>query len=181
VRQDFGARRAALTQSFGPAPWTTNQSNALLQLNADEASTNVQRSFAGDAGRFLEPALRPLGFDWKMGIGILTSFAAREVFVSTMSIVYSVANPDEEARDKELQKVLAAQKQPDGAPIYTPLRAVALMVFYVLALQCVSTVAVVRRETNSWKWPIFQWVYMGVLAWVLALATYQGGRLLGFK
>jgi ferrous iron transport protein B len=181
VRQDFGARRAALTQSFGPAPWTTNQSNALLQLNADEASTNVQRSFAGDAGRFLEPALRPLGFDWKMGIGILTSFAAREVFVSTMSIVYSVANPDEEARDKELQKVLAAQKQPDGAPIYTPLRAVALMVFYVLALQCVSTVAVVRRETNSWKWPLFQWVYMGALAWVLAFVTYQGGRWLGFK
>ena len=117
-----------------------------------------------------------------MGIGILASFAAREVFVSTMSIVYAnSAQESEEARSQNLQKILAAQKRPDGTPIYTPLTAVALMVFYVLALQCVSTVAVVRRETNSWKWPIFQWVYMGVLAWALAFATYQGGRLLGFK
>ena len=79
------------------------------------------------------------------------------------------------------KEVLAAQKRPDGSPVYTPLTAITLMVFYVLALQCVSTVAVVRRETNSWKWPIFQWVYMGVLAWVLAFVTFQGGRLLGFK
>jgi ferrous iron transport protein B len=129
----------------------------------------------------LAPVIAPLGFDWKMGIGILASFAAREVFVSTMSTVYSVANPDEEARAKDLQKVLAAQKRPDGSTVYTPLTAIALMVFYVLALQCVSTVAVVRRETNSWKWPIFQWVYMGVLAWLLAFLTYQGGHLLGFK
>jgi ferrous iron transport protein B len=92
-----------------------------------------------------------------------------------------VANPDEEARNtKELQKVSQAQKNPMASGLY-PAPAIALMVFYVLALQCVSTVAVVRRETNSWKWPIFQWVYMGVLAWVLAFVTYQGGRLLGFK
>ena len=182
VKADFAGRRAVLTNSFGLNPWTPNQTGALEQLNADEASTNMQRSFAGQAGRWLQPAIAPLGFDWQMGIGILASFAAREVFVSTMSIVYAnSARESEEARSQNLQKILAAQKRPDGTQIYTPLTAVALMVFYVLALQCVSTVAVVRRETNSWKWPIFQWVYMGVLAWALAFATYQGGRLLGFK
>ncbi|HXR05865.1 MAG TPA: hypothetical protein VN765_00960, partial [Candidatus Acidoferrum sp.] len=83
--------------------------------------------------------------------------------------------------NRQLEEVLRAQKRPDGSPVYTPLTAVTLMVFYVLALQCVSTVAVVRRETNSWKWPIFQWAYMGVLAWLLAFLTWQGGHLLGFK
>jgi len=182
INRDFAARRAALLASFGPTPQalTINQTHALEQLDADRDGALMQRSFAGHAGKLLEPAIAPLGFDWKMGIGILASFAAREVFVSTMSIVYSVANPDEQARNKDLQKVLAAQKRPDGSPVYTPLTAIALMVFYVLALQCVSTVAVVRRETNSWKWPLFQWVYMGVLAWLLAFATCQGGRLLGF-
>jgi len=79
-----------------------------------------------------------------------------------------------------LAQVLRQQKRPDGTPVYTTLTAITLMVFYVLALQCVSTVAVVRRETNSWKWPLFQWVYMGVLAWVFSFVSYQGGRLLGF-
>jgi ferrous iron transport protein B len=103
------------------------------------------------------------------------------VFVSTMSIVYNVAEgTDEDTHTRGLAQVLRQQQRPDGQPVYTTLTCVTLMVFYVLALQCVSTVAVVRRETNSWKWPLFQWVYMGVLAWVLAFITYQGGRLLGF-
>jgi ferrous iron transport protein B len=100
-----------------------------------------------------------------------------------MSIVYSQARPageDEKSLGRKLQTILQEQKFPGGARVYTPLRAVTLMVFYVLALQCVSTVAVVRRETNSWKWPIFQWLYMGALAWLLAFVTYQGGRWLGF-
>jgi ferrous iron transport protein B len=183
VKQDFDAHRAALTNSFGPAPWATNQTARLAQLDADEASAAVQQSFAGRAGRLLEPAIAPLGFDWKMGIGILSSFAAREVFVSTMSIVYSqskTTGENEKSRRQELQKIMAQQKEADGSQVYTPLRAITLMVFYVLALQCISTVAVVRRETNSWKWPLFQWLYMGALAWVLAFATFQGGRLLGF-
>ena len=187
TQKDFSAKRAALLASFAQAPraLTTNeQARALAQLDADRDSALVQGSFAGSAGKLLEPVIAPLGFDWKMGIGILSSFAAREVFVSTMSIVYSAANPaneNEEARNQNLQRVLAQQTRPDGSPVYTPLTAITLMVFYVLALQCVSTVAVVRRETNSWKWPVFQWVYMGALAWALAFATFQGGRLLGFK
>jgi ferrous iron transport protein B len=185
IKRDFAVKRAALQASFARTPQTlsTNEQNrALEQLNADRDSALVQGSFAGYAGRLLEPVIAPLGFDWKMGIGILSSFAAREVFVSTMSIVYSAANhPNEaeEAHNQVLQKTLAGQKRADGSPVYTPLTAISLMVFYVLALQCVSTVAVVRRETNSWKWPIFQWLYMGALAWIFAFVTYQGGRLLG--
>jgi ferrous iron transport protein B len=101
-----------------------------------------------------------------------------------MSIVYSQARhagEDEKAASRKLQTILQEQKTSSGAPVYTPLRAMTLMVFYVLALQCASTVAVVRRETNSWKWPLFQWLYMGALAWILAFVTYQGGRWLGFR
>jgi ferrous iron transport protein B len=185
IAQRYAAQRAALTNGIAKSSWTAVQTNALAQLNADEKADDVQRSFAGYAGRALAPLIAPLGFDWKMGIGILSSFAAREVFVSTMSIVYSQAHASEDedksASYQRLQSILHQQKMPNGELVYTPLRAITLMVFYVLALQCVSTVAVVRRETNSWKWPVFQWVYMGILAWVLAFLTYQGGHLLGFR
>lgn len=132
-------------------------------------------------GRAMEPIIKPLGFDWKIGIGLVASFAAREVFVSTMSTVYNIGEADDtEASTKVLADTLREQTRPDGSRLYTPLLGITLMVFYVFALQCVSTVAVVRRETNSWKWPAFQWAYMGALAWIFAFVTYQGGRLLGF-
>jgi ferrous iron transport protein B len=153
---------------------------ALEELERQAAGERLRHSFAGRAGHWIEPLIRPLGFDWKIGIGIVASFAAREVFVSTMSVVYNVGSADE-AETATLAQVLREQQWPDGRPVYTMLTAVTLMVFYVLALQCVSTVAVVRRETNSWKWPVFQWAYMGVLAWVLGFITYQGGKLLGFE
>jgi ferrous iron transport protein B len=151
-----------------------------LPSPAEVAGAQLRNSFAGRMGRAIAPIIAPLGFDWKMGIGIITSFAAREVFVSTMSTVYNVGQADDsEAGTKTLAQTLRAQTRPDGTPVYTTLVAVTLMVFYVFALQCASTVAVVRRETNSWKWPLFQWVYMGILAWGLAFITYQGGRWLG--
>jgi ferrous iron transport protein B len=189
IARDFAAQRAAMQAGFAQLPLAAGQTNELAarthqlnQLDADQDSALVRNSFAGHAGRILEPVIAPLGFDWKMGIGILSSFAAREVFVSTMSIVYSVGKSEnEEARNRQLEGVLRAKTRPDGSPIYTPLTAISLMVFYVLAMQCASTVAVVRRETNSWKWPIFQWAYMGVLAWLLAFLTWQGGHLLGFR
>jgi ferrous iron transport protein B len=153
----------------------------IAKTDSAQAGQRLRGSFAGMAGHFIEPVIAPLGFDWKMGIGIVSSFAAREVFVSTMSIVYNVAEgTDEDTHTRDLAQVMRQQKRPDGRPVYTTLTAITLMVFYVLALQCVSTVAVVRRETNSWKWPLFQWVYMGALAWIFAFVTYQGGRLLGF-
>src|SRR5258708_39632155 len=107
-----------------------------------------------------------------MGIGIVASFAAREVFVSTMSTVYSVGSYDKSDIDiKNLAETLRQQKHADGSPVYTSLVAVTLMGFYVFALQCASTVAIGRRETHSWKWPVFQRVYMGLLAWGPAFIT----------
>jgi len=152
----------------------------LANLDRMEAGNKLRASFAGQMGRAIEPVIAPLGFDWKMGIGIVASFAAREVFVSTMSTVYNVGNDDSESGKGDLAKTLREQKRPDGSPVYTTLTAVSLMVFYVFALQCVSTVAVVRRETNSWKWPLFQWLYMGALAWVLAFITWHGVHWLGW-
>jgi ferrous iron transport protein B len=151
------------------------------QLDKEEAGARLRHSFAGRLGRVIEPAIAPLGFDWKMGIGIVASFAAREVFVSTMAVVYNLGDFDKsEAATARLATLMRQEMRPDGAPVYSTLVAVTLMVFYVFALQCVSTVAIVRRETNSWKWPVFQWLYMGALAWVLAFLTYQGGKILGF-
>ncbi len=158
---------------------------ALLEkLDALEKETQgekLRHSFAGRLGHLIEPAIAPLGMDWKMGIGIVASFAAREVFVSTMSVVYNVGEADDsDAGVASLAKVMQDEKRDDGKPAYTPLVGVTLMVFYVFALQCVSTIAVVRRETNSWKWPLFQLLYMTALAWGMAFITYQGGKLLGW-
>jgi ferrous iron transport protein B len=153
----------------------------LQKLNAidkEEAGAKLRQSFAGRMGHFIEPVIAPLGFDWKMGIGIVASFAAREVFVSTMSTVYNVGQEGE--TKTQLIETLREQKRPDGRPVYTTLTAITLMVFYVFALQCVSTVAIVRRETNSWKWPVFQWLYMGVLAWGFAFVVFNFGRWMGW-
>lgn len=145
------------------------------------SSERLRNSIAGHAGRWLEPLIQPFGMDWKVGIGILGSFAAREVFVSTMATVYAVDDSDEEKQSTSVRQQMQAERDPvTGKPRFTALSAVALMVFYVLAMQCISTLATVRRETESWKWPLFQWVYMCTLAWVAATVVYQGGRLLGF-
>ncbi len=187
----FETRRTEITNSFNAVTLTTGtggESNQLAALeeqidavNKEETGEKLRHSFAGMLGRAIEPAIVPLGFDWKIGIGLVASFAAREVFVSTMSTVYNVGEFDDSDEGmKTLEQTLRDQERPDGKPVYTTLVAVTLMVFYVFAMQCVSTVAVVRRETNSWKWPVFQWVYMGALAWALAFITYQGGKLLGW-
>ena len=140
-------------------------------------SQALQHSYAGQIGQMMEPAIKPLGFDWRIGIGLVGSMAAREVFVSTMSIVF---NLDGSTSGQGLQKAFAVAHWPDGRPLFTPLVCLSLMVFYVFALQCMSTIAVVHRETNSLLWPAFQFVYMGILAYCMAFLTYQGGRLLGF-
>jgi ferrous iron transport protein B len=178
--RDHTRLKAQLVQAPSPEQAAAVRTQ-LAALDTQDAGENLRQSFAGHMGRFIEPVISPLGFDWKMGIGIITSFAAREVFVSTMSTVYNVGKAEATPSAMSgLAQTLRTQKRPDGTPVYTPLTAVTLMVFYVFALQCVSTVAIVRRETNSWKWPIFQWVYMGVLAWGLAFLTHLGGRFLGW-
>jgi ferrous iron transport protein B len=148
--------------------------------SADAASVQVQNSFAGRAGRLIEPAIRPLGFDWKIGIGLISSFAARETIISTLSIVYNVGN-DSETNSPSLVDALKNAKRPDGSPVWTPLTGLSLMIFFLLACQCMSTVAIVRRETNSWRWPAFMVTYMLALAYAASFVTYQGGHLLGFS
>jgi ferrous iron transport protein B len=138
----------------------------------------LAQSFAGRAGHVIEPVIKPLGFDWQIGIGLISSFAAREVFVSTMSVVFNAQSEDDEDTEPLRQALLSA-RWPDGRPLFTPLVCFTLMVFYVFAMQCVSTVAIVRRETNSWRWPLFQIAYMTGTAWILSLIVYQIGRALG--
>ena len=142
-----------------------------------EKGEQLRNSFAGRLGRFVEPVIAPLGFDWKMGIALISSFAARETVVSTLSIIYNV---DSDENESSLIDAVREAKRPDGSPAWTPLVAVSMMVFFVLALQCMSTVAIVRRETNSWRWPLFMVGYMLALAYIASLITFQGGRLLGF-
>jgi len=178
LEKEFAARQAAVQQASGDA---ATKAATTAEIEKEESGAKLRNSFAGRMGHAIEPLIGPLGFDWKMGIGIVASFAAREVFVSTMSTVYNVGSDDAESGNGNLARTLREQKRPDGTPVYTVLTALSLMVFYVFAMQCVSTVVVVRRETNSWKWPLFQWLYMGVLAWILAFITYHGGRLLGWS
>jgi ferrous iron transport protein B len=145
------------------------------QLSADQA---LKQSYAGQIGTMLEPAIEPLGYDWRIGIGLIGSFAAREVFVSTMSIVF---NLDEHEETTILRDAFRQAKWPDGRPLFTPLVCISLMVFFVFALQCMSTIAVVWRETGGWQWPLFQLGYMTILAYAAAFSVFHFGRLLGFQ
>ena len=138
-------------------------------LRKEFSSEKLQSSYAGILGKAIEPAIKPLGYDWKIGIAIVTSFAAREVFVGTMATLYSV----EDENDSSLREKLQSAKHPDGSKVYTLPAALSLMVFYVLAMQCMSTLAVVKRETKSWKWPIIQFIYMTILAYSMSWIVYQ--------
>ncbi len=139
----------------------------------------VEHSYAGKLGKLVEPIIEPLGFDWKIGIGLITSFAAREVMVSTLATLYSVENEDDSV--VHLSEALVEDTDPDtGKPRYNILIALSLMIFYVFAAQCMATFAVVKVETNSWKWPIFMICYMSILAYGSSFLVYQGGRWLGY-
>lgn len=134
-------------------------------------SSRVEHSFAGIIGKTIEPVIAPLGFDWKMGIALITSFAAREVFVGTMATIYSVGSGEDELT---LRKRMSAEINPaSGQPVYNIATSFSLLIFYVFAMQCMSTLAVTKKETNSWKWPLVQFAYMSVLAYVGSLITYN--------
>jgi ferrous iron transport protein B len=141
------------------------------ELNKEMHSAQLQNSYAGILGKAIEPAIAPLGYDWKIGIALITSFAAREVFVGTMATLYSVGEDDQNSLKLE-DKMKAAQRA-DGTPLYTLATGISLMMFYLFAMQCMSTLAVVRRETRTWKWPIIQFVYMTGLAYIMSLISYQ--------
>jgi ferrous iron transport protein B len=139
--------------------------------------TAIEHSYAGQFGKAIEPALEPIGQDWRIGIGLIGSFAAREVLVSTLGLVYGIENAEED--DAPLREVIRNAEDEAGNPRYSKLSALALMVFFVYACQCMSTLAVVRRETRSWKWPIFMFASMTGIAYFTALLVFQGGRALG--
>ncbi|MCZ6776741.1 MAG: ferrous iron transport protein B [Ignavibacteria bacterium] len=150
------------------------------RLENGTASEQINQSFAGRAGHLIEPLIRPLGFDWKIGIGLIGSILQREVFVSTMGTIYNIKNADEESGTLSLKEQMQNDKDPvTGKPTFTVLTAICLMVYYVLAMQCLSTVAVMRRETNGWKWPLFQFGYMTMLAYSVTFLVFRVGLWIG--
>jgi ferrous iron transport protein B len=159
-------------QNRAEAILRTNAAGSSATLEAEVAAVRLENSYAGVFGHAIEPAIRPLGYDWKIGIALLTSFAAREVFVGTMSTIYSVGQ-DVADDPLTIQQKLAEAKDDTGQPFFNPARAFSLLVFYVFAMQCMSTIAVVQRETNSWAWALGQLAWMSGLAYFAALLTYQ--------
>ena len=142
-------------------------------LNGRELMANekLEASYAGHLGKIIEPVIEPLGFDWKIGIAVITSFAAREVFVGTMATLYSIG--DEDNTVGILDKMRKAKDPSTGEKIYTKATGFSLLIFYAFALQCMATVAIVVKETGGWKWPIIQLLYMSSLAYLSSLLVYQ--------
>ena len=154
-----------------------------LKAQAEQLIRNhaLYNSAAGKLGQFIEPVLRPLGFDWQIGIGIISSFAAREVVVSTLAVVYGIGEDVANSDPESLYSALREATRPDGSKIFTASTCFSLLVFYVVAMQCLPTQAVTRRETHSWKWPVFQLVYMTLLAYCASLFVFQGMKAFGFN
>jgi ferrous iron transport protein B len=149
------------------------------KMNHGTASERLQHSFAGQAGRLIEPLIRPLGFDWKIGIGLMTSLLQREMFVSTMGTIYNVEDHDAAGKISLTQHMRHDTDPSTGKSLFTPLTGICLMIYYVLAMQCLSTVAIMHRETNGWKWPLFQVAYMTALAYTVTFVVYRLGLWLG--
>ena len=171
VLSTFGPanKMAAVTQKYD-ALTLANPTQA-EQLDKDRKTALLQTSYAGQLGSFIEPGIRPLGYDWKIGIALITSFAAREVFVGTMATLYSVGDGADE-NSSTLREKMAAAKRLDGTKVYDLATGLSLLVFYVIAMQCMSTLVIVKRETKTWKWPIIQFIYMTGLAYLLSWVTY---------
>jgi ferrous iron transport protein B len=165
-----GDRFEKIEQKYAATEYTFNYPQE--ELNTIVATEKLENSYAGVLGHFIEPAIRPLGYDWKIGIALITSFAAREVFVGTMATIYSVSGGDGDTASV-LQKMRDAKNPQTRKPVFTLAVAFSLMMFYAFAMQCASTVAIVYRETKSWRWPAIQFVYMTVLAYVVSFITYQ--------
>jgi len=142
------------------------------QYQRQESTALLENSYAGSLGKAIEPVIRPLGYDWRIGIALITSFAAREVFVGTMATLYSVGD-DVDKDNATLREKMNAAHWPDGRKVYTLAAGLSLLIFYVLAMQCMSTLAVVKRETQSWKWPLIMLGYMTTLAYIMSFITYH--------
>jgi ferrous iron transport protein B len=163
-----GRKMEAIDKQFQNAMQANGATTEVLER--EHAAVRLENSYAGHLGKWMEPVLTPLGFDWKIGIALITSFAAREVFVGTMATLYSVGDDGESLR---LRDKMRAAKRADGTPVYTLATGLSLLIFYVFAMQCMSTLAITKRETRSWKWPVIQLVYMTALAYFSSLLVYQ--------
>lgn len=175
VEAAYASEREAIGQleAAGAAPELIEEKN--LSLENRIAAAYQEQSFLGRMGKAIEPVVKPLGWDWRIGMAAIAAFPAREVVVSAMGTIFSVGG-DVDEESLTLRESLKAATWPDGAPLFTPIVALSLMVFFALCCQCGATLAIIKRETNSWRWPIFTFVYMTVLAYVAALAVYQIGH-----
>ncbi|MCG2659971.1 MAG: hypothetical protein L6437_06985 [Kiritimatiellae bacterium] len=150
----------------------------VAQLENEQAFEKMEQSYAGKLGKAIAPVFRPLGFDnWKISVGLVGGFIAKEIVVGTLDTLHSVGEADEESQG--LPQALQNETKAEGSKLYTPLAAYALMVFVLLYIPCVATIAVIKRETNSWIWPAFAAFYTTAAAWIVAFMVYQGGKLLG--
>ncbi len=172
VLSSYGPRERMKTASEKYETLSTKNPLLADQYNKERKTALLENSYAGILGKAIEPVITPLGYDWKIGIALITSFAAREVFVGTMATLYSVGEDKDNNNTTLRQKMQAAVKL-DGTKVYNVATGLSLLVFYVLAMQCMSTLAVVKRETRSWKWPIIQLLYMTALAYVVSLIVYN--------
>ncbi|MEO7293965.1 MAG: ferrous iron transport protein B, partial [Ginsengibacter sp.] len=171
VLSSFGPKQRMKTASEKYEALAIANPSQADQYSKERKTALLENSYAGILGKSIEPAIQPLGYDWKIGIALITSFAAREVFVGTMATLYSVGEDKDKDYTTLHQKMEAAVK-PDGTKVYDLATGLSLLVFYVLAMQCMSTLAVVKRETRSWKWPIIQLLYMTGLAYVMSWVVY---------
>jgi ferrous iron transport protein B len=145
---------------------------ALEDLGNQRAAAQLEQSFLGRAGKAVEPVFRPLGWDWKVSAAVIASFPAREVVIAVLGTIYAVGD---EADEATLTERLTAATRPDGTPVYTLPMVIGLLIFYAFCLQCAATIAVMRRETNGWRWPLFAWTYMTALGYISALLVFQLG------
>lgn len=180
--QDYDASIARAQERLRADSADPAAQGELASLRNARESERLAHTYMGSAAQFIEPVFEPLGFDWKIDVAILGSFAAREVFVPTLGVIYSVGEveDEEQAEQSGLLERMRTDKRPDGSRVFTPLVGISLLVFYVIALQCISTLAVIKRETNSWKWPLACFLTLTALAYLASLAVFQIGTLIGF-
>jgi len=144
------------------------------ELQTEMAAIKLENSFIGNIGKTIEPVFKPLGYDWKIGIGLITSFAAREVFVGTLAVIYNIENYDDsKGKRRELKNIMQQETDKNGNKIFTLASGISLLLFYAFAMQCMSTLAVVKKETNSWKWPAIQFIIMTLIAYIVSLIAFQ--------
>ena len=172
--------------SYGPGDQFNNAEEIVTKeyptlseedLNDKIAEQKLEYSYIGIIGKTIEPVIKPLGYDWKIGIGLVTSFAAREVFVGTLATIYSIGSAndieDEDKARDTIKSKMAAETHSDGTMVFTFASGISLLLFYAFAMQCMSTLAIVKRETNSWKWPMYQLFVMSAIAYIAALVAFQ--------